>query len=436
MLLKAIELDPEFALAHADLAAIYYWTNKRDKGEEHISIALNLLDRLTEHERLWIEAAVESYRGNREEAAVKWGTYLNNYPDSYTGWFQLAYNYLKLKQYQKSISAFTRALEIFNDDDPSIIINIASCYSSLNEYAKAIDNYLLAFKLAPKKLTIPNLNHEFGFTYVKMGEFQKAREVFEKMSSGTEEQKARGIRSQALLSMYLGKYSEAIKQIHESIIIQNFLGYGLSELRDRLYLAKMFHREGMGEEYVAELDHCFEQVFEVATEPTWYFLLGKMIIRNGEIEKAELLLDEISKRINKGNRWAESAYSILKGEIELSKGNFPESLELLETGATLRRDAYTLESLANYYYQTGDLERAIATYEEMISTKSFFGWEAQECWVQAHLNLGIAYEEMDNAEEAIYYYRQFVELWKEADEDLPDLLEAKSRLEQLHSLAI
>jgi tetratricopeptide (TPR) repeat protein len=436
LLLKAIELDPGFALAHADLAALYYWTNDREKGEEHISLALNLLDRLTEHERLWIEAAVEGYRGNREEAVVKWGTYLSKYPNSDDGWFRLGYNYMRMRQYEKSISAFTIALEIFNDDDPNIMINIASCYSAMGEYRKAVENYLMAFKLAPHNLTISNLNHEFGFTYVPMGEFQKAREVFEKMSSGTKEQNARGIRSQALLSMYLGKYSDAVDQIHESILIQGSLGYGLSELRDRLYLAKMLQREGMGEEYVAELDHCFEQVFEVATEPTWYFLLGKMIIRNGEIEKAELLLDEISKRINKGNRWDESAYSILKGEIELSKGNFPESLELLETGTTLRRDSYTLESLANYYFQVGDWNNAIATYEEMISDRNSLGWEAQECWVQAHLNLGIAYEEMDNAEEAIYYYRQFLELWKEADEDLPDLLEAKSRLEQLHSLAI
>jgi tetratricopeptide (TPR) repeat protein len=235
--------------------------------------------------------------------------------------------------------------------------------------------------------------------------------------------------------MFLGKYPEAINQIHESIIIQKLLGHGLSELRDRLYLAKMLQREGMEEEFVAELDYCFELVFESVTDPWWYFVLGKMIARNGEMEKAELLLDGISKRTNKGNRSDEAAFNILKGEIELSKGNFPESIELLEFGTTLRRDAYTLESLANYYFLTGDWERAIITCEEMISANSL-GWEAQECWVQAHLNLGIAYEELENVEKAIYYYRQFLELWKEAEGDLPDLLEAKSRLEQLQSLAI
>jgi len=193
--------------------------------------------------------------------------------------------------------------------------------------------------------------------------------------------------------------------------------------------------EGMGEEHVAELDHCFELVFEVASEPWWYLIIGKMIIRNGDIEKAELLLDEISKRTNEGNRSDEAVYNILKGEIGLFKGNFSESLELLETGSMLWENAYFLESLANYYFQVGDWNNAITTYEEIIGYRSL-GSEAQDCCVQAHLKLGIAYEALDNIEKAIYNYQHFLKLWKEADEDLPDLLEAKSRLEQLHSLAI
>ncbi len=433
LLQEAIELDPEFALAHANLGALYYWTNDRVKGEQHITIALNLLDRLTEKEKLWIQAAVEGYRGNREESVVKWGIFLSKYPDSYGGWFRLGYNYMMMGRYEESISAFTRVLEIFKDDDPSVLINIASCYSMLYEYKKSIDNYLQAFRLDPDRLTIQNLNHEFGFTYIKMGELQKAREVFEKMTSGNEEQKARGNRSLALLSMYLGKYSEGISLIRESILIHKSLGNGLSELRDRLYLAKMYQTKGMSVEYMAELKKCYELIFDVATEPVWYLYLGKMLIRNGEIEKAEMMLDEISKRTNKGNRNDEAAYNIIKGEIELLKGNHIESLELLETATILRNDAYALESLGNYFCQVGDWKRAITTYEDIIREKGSLGWEPQECWIRAHFNLGIAYEKLGNDEEAIKFYKHLLELWKEADEDLPDLQEAKRRLEQLHS---
>ncbi|MCK4747437.1 MAG: tetratricopeptide repeat protein, partial [Bacteroidales bacterium] len=347
---EAIELDPEFALAHANLASYYYWTNDRVKGEAHISIALNLLNRLTEKERLWIQAAVEGYRGNRDAALVKWGTYLSKYPNDYGGWFRLGYNYMRMGRYEESISAFTRSLEIYNDDDPNILINIASCYSLLYEYNKSVDYYQQAFRLNPDKLTVSNLNHEFGFTYVQMGELQKAREVFEKMTSEDDEKKARGNRSLALLSMYSGRYSEAISLIRESILIQKSLGNELSELRDRLYLAKMYQVTGLSVKYATELEKCSDLIFDAASEPMWYLILGKMFIRSGEKEKAELLLEEISKISNQGNRNDKAAYNIIKGEIELLKENHTESLELMESATTLRSDAYTLESLGNYFF--------------------------------------------------------------------------------------
>ncbi|MCK4749026.1 MAG: tetratricopeptide repeat protein, partial [Bacteroidales bacterium] len=422
LLHEAIKLDPEFALAHSNLAAYYYWTNDRLRGEEHITIALDLLDRLTEKEKLWIQAAVEGYRGNRDVSVIKWGTFLSKYPNDYGGWFRLGYNYMMLGRNEESISAFTRALEIFNDEDPAVLVNIATAYGKLNEYQKAIEYYLRSFKQRPDDLTHPQLNHEFGFTYVQAGELDKAKEVFEKLMNGNDNQKAQYNRSLALLSMYQGKYTEAVNLMHEAIVIQKSIGVGLSELRNRLYLAKIYQRTGMKDKFIAELDHCSELIINVATEPWWYMYVGKMIIRNGDIEKAEVMLEEIQNRTNKGNRNDETAYSLIKGEIELLKGNHAKSLELLETATTLNVSAYTIESLANYYFQLGDWEKAIATYEDIISDRDALGWEGQECWVQALLNLGIVYEEMDNNEKATYYYQQFLEIWKEADADLPDLL--------------
>jgi len=187
LFLNAIDLDPEFALAHASLGSLYYWTNDRKKGEEHFTKALKLSDRLTEKEKLWIEARVETFREKRDEAILKYNVYLRKYPNTF--------------------------------------INIATCFGKLKEYQKSIDYYLEAFKLNPKMLTVPNLNHEFGFIYVEMGETNKARDVFEKMLVGNEENKAKGRRSLALLSMYKGNYSDAINYLHESTLIYKTLGY-------------------------------------------------------------------------------------------------------------------------------------------------------------------------------------------------------------------
>ena len=73
-----------------------------------------------------------------------------------------------------------------------------------------------------------------------MGEFQKAREVFNKLQDGDGSQVAQGKRSTALLLMYQGKYTEALGLMHDAVIIHASVGYGLSELRNRLYLCKIY----------------------------------------------------------------------------------------------------------------------------------------------------------------------------------------------------
>ena len=429
--LKAIELDPEFAYAHASLGSLYYWMNNRTKGEEHFTKALNLLDRLTEKEKLWIQARIEGFRGNYEEAVLKYNIYLRNYPSSSDAWYRLGYNYMMLSRCEEAIAAFNKSLEIHKDKDPNAYINIATCYKILKKYQQSVEFYLKAFTINPNLLNITNLNHEFGFTYVQMGEFQKAREVFEKLTAGEDDLKVQGYRSLALLLMYTGKYSEAINKLHESILICKTRGYGLSELRNHLFLAIAYKTKGMMPEFYEELNKVNELFKAEGLEPWWYFLYGKILVRDGKIQKAEKILNEISARINKGNRTDTAVYNILKGEIQLAKGNPAEAIELIKTGINLRRDGYTLESLANYYYDTGDLDMAIVKYKEIIEIKSSLGWEPQEYWIKAHYNLGKIYEKKGNYDQAIKYYKDFLNIWKDADNDLPELIDTKSRLIKL-----
>jgi tetratricopeptide (TPR) repeat protein len=428
LLHKAIELDPEFALAHSNLAAYYYWTNDRESGEKHISLALSQLERLTERERLWIEAAVEGYRGNREASINKWGTYLERYPNTYGGWYRLGYNYMMLNREEESISAFNRALEIYNEDDPGAFINIASCYNRMEEYEKGIEFYHKAFSIRPDYELFPSLNHEYGFAYVEMGKPDVAKEVFYKLWDGNENQKAHGRRSTALLLMFQGKYAEALELMHEAAILHKSIGYKLSELRDRLYLCKIYQAKGMVSEFQAELDHCTGMIRESATEPVWYMRLGVLLTRNGEIETAEEMLQEISDKTNEGNKEDLVAYHLLKGEIALANGDMSMSLEHLETATSLDDNGYNLESLATYYTLAGQWEKAVETYRQLVENERSLGWENQECWVHAHFHLAKAYDQAGDRERANSWYTQLLEIWKEADHDLPELLEAKSRL--------
>ncbi len=431
LLMQAVEIDPEFALAHAQLGSAYYWINQREKGEEHFSKALLLTDRLTEREKLYIDARIERFRGKYEEAIVKYGIFLKKYPNDSEAWFSLGYSNMMLQRYEEALDAFKKALELQPVKDPNTYLNIASIYSLMNNYQLSIDNYLRAFDMNPRLLTVPNINREFGFTYVRMGEIEKARETFSMIMDGTDEQKGMGYRLQALLSMFEGEFSEALRLMHESTLCYSLAGNKLSMLRNDLFVAVMHRTLGVKDEFNKQLDDINNVIGEVSSEPFWYMLLGNLYARNGNIESAETILNDLSEKVNEGNRNDEAAYTQLKGEIELARGNLNEAIDLLETTIRLRKDSYTLSSLAYAYYKLGQMEEAISTYEDMIGPHYTLGWEAQECVVEAYYNLARIYEELGNQEQAEKYYSQFIDIWKNADEDIPILQDAKDRLASL-----
>ena len=106
-------------------------------------------------------------------------------------------------------------------------------------------------------MVIPNLRHEFGFTYVEMGEHEKAEEVFTLLIQETNKDLiANGYRSLALLRMLQGQYEAASEMMHEAIVLHKSIGYTLSEFRNRLYLCTIYQQRGMQEAFhSSELSH-------------------------------------------------------------------------------------------------------------------------------------------------------------------------------------
>ncbi len=59
------------------------------------------------------------------------------------------------------------------------------------------------------------------------------------------------------------------------------------------------------------------------------------------------------------------------------------------------------------------------------------GHEAQEPWILAHYQLGILYEKKGERAEAAKAFKSFLEIWKDADPDIPEVRDAKRRLNAL-----
>jgi tetratricopeptide (TPR) repeat protein len=163
-------------------------------------------------------------------------------------------------------------------------------------------------------------------------------------------------------------------------------------------------------------------------------MMGSYYARSGNIQKASRVLHLFEKSVNRNNLEDLAFLHRLEGEIELARGNSPRALELLHLAdnehlprrAPERRDPLILESLANAYRMTGNLEQAIGWYEKLLGLANKpLTYEPLPLWLEAHYHLAQAYATRGQKDRARRPIEALLAIWKEADSDLPLLVQAR-----------
>lgn len=431
LLQRAIELDSSFAMAHADLGGALYFQGDRVNGDLHVQKALSLTERVTERERLWIQAEIQNWKENFEGAIDAYNIYLTRYPDDLSGWFRLGYALMREGRSAEAVQAFEQVVAM-DPEDAGAFINLATSYNLLSRREEAVEHYLKAFELAPAWLTSGNLNHEFGFNYVELGRFEEAEATFRKMLDGNEDQQALGHRSLALLDEYLGRYDEARRHLRQASFLHQTLKSDLSEMRDRLYLAGALFANGSVVEARAEMSAVRRLATSASAAPSWMANIGKVLARNGMTAEAEAVLLEAIQRSDESVEMDRASVALLRGEVALANGDPEGALPHLQTAYAIRENGYHLESLAYGLFKVGDLDLARDRYLSLLKEPEL-GWEVQEFWILAHSHLGQVYQALGDAPDARRHYEALLEIWKDGDADLLALRDVRERLGGLAS---
>lgn len=429
---RAVELDPDFAMAHLDLGQFYYWRmNDRERGDAHFEQARSLTDRVTQRERLIIEARAAGWQGDGERAVSTYGVLLGEYPDDGVSWSNYGYELLRMARWKPAAEAYLHAIRLDSLND-NAVVNLATVYNADGRHEDAVREYEHAFALNPAYRVNPNIAHEYGFNLIALHRYDEAEAAFRRLLSENRELESRGNRAIAALRMHRGQYDDAIRHLRRAVLLDETEGPSATALRDRMYLVSALLTRQRPEAAEAELATTLTIVDSTYIEPYFLAALGKLYARIGAVDTAGRILDILASRVREENDDDRAARTFLEGEIALAKGDADSALTSFERAAVLpSQPSYVyLGALARTQMLLGRTDEAKATLEQIVADDSD-GRESQEPWVLAHYDLATLYDAAGDARRAADAYQRFLGIWDMADEGLAPVELAQRRLAEL-----
>ena len=476
---KAVELDPAFAMAHAALSYVYSQLDNSNALYAALEKAKLYSTRATEKERLFINArytmAVEknnaSYVRQLEEL-------INKYPREKRFLDELAI-YIRRDEPERAIALYKRALEL----DPTWtrpINEMAITYGDMGEYEKSLEALKKLASLTPED---PNVYETMGHTLFQMGKIDQAIDSFKKalaikpdfawslssvaytyafkedygqalawMDEYIAKTQQDGVRmtgrlGRAFYLSWAGRRTEALAELDKFDEIALRLGSGRNKIWGD-YLRGWIHAEkGDLETSARSFAEMFEfyktkgstqKAFQQALEN---FVMGWLEVKKGSTGAAKARLAEMGPLKPEFYQDQIKYYeAILGAEIMLAEGSPGKAVDLMK-GATAHVVNYInypdyavrfnfpalKDVLARAYLGKGDRDKAIAEYERLAT---FDPLERSSFLIYPLTNYRLAklYEEKGLKAKARERYARFLDLWKDADPDIPEVGDARKRL--------
>ncbi len=155
---RAIELDPNFAIAYSQLGTVHgALLVEPGLAAEYIRKAYQLRDRVSERERLEIDSNYyDGVTGDREKAIQNDELWSQTYPRDAGPHNALAYNYELLGQYEKAVAEGSQAIRLFPNGAVDYS-NLMEAYTALNRLDEAKEAYRQAIL---RKLEDPFLHDD------------------------------------------------------------------------------------------------------------------------------------------------------------------------------------------------------------------------------------------------------------------------------------
>ncbi|HKM84638.1 MAG TPA: protein kinase [Terriglobales bacterium] len=422
---RAIEIDPNFAMAYARLGTVYNNLGQTELSEQNRQKAFELRDRASEREKLYIMSHYYADSGQLDKGITAYELYCQTYPRDSTPFNNLAVIYNQLGQFDNALQNAKHAMEL----DPEMLNaygQVASAYAGLNriDEARATINSVFQHKGSTKAFHVflASLDWAEG----KDGEVEK-----ELQQAGDE--------PDAVLEALFFRLNMASARGH--MRQARDFAHQVEDAQDRLHLKGRANVEAFFsiiEAMVgnrAEADSRANNALRLSqTLPVLGSTATTLAIQR-EDQKALALANQIEHEHPNDTMAINVTVPEIRAIAALRPANSAKpdpakAIDFLNAAAVYARaDAGIFYGRALAYEQAGRYAEAQQDLEKVMAIGSHNGPDL--VFIVAQLEMGRLLQKQGDVPKSRIAYQNFLGAWKDADPDVPLLHEAKAEYAKL-----
>jgi serine/threonine protein kinase/tetratricopeptide (TPR) repeat protein len=420
----AVELDPNFAMAHARLAAIYNNVGEEDRSVESAKKAFDLRERVSERERFYITDHFYTSTGDIEKDMETLQSAIKAYPNDSSPFSNLALEYnVYYGQFEKAIplaNEFTR----LEPNAPFGYVHAAGPYMALNRLEEARSILQRAIDAKADNLFVHQQLYDLAFLNGDADGMQRQL----KWSEGKPSEYLL-LNDATSVAAAHGEMQKAGQLMQRSVQVSNRLGFKETTADTQAGLAVTQAEVGSA----TKAKELAASSSALAHGRTNMESVAVALAMTGDVSRAQAIADDLGHRFPDDTLLHQVSIPCVRALIELNHKNPEAAIQSLqattpyELGAGQGLFPIYVRGLA--YLQAKRGTEAATEFQKIVGHRGIAPTVPEHSL--AKLGLGRAYVMTGDTSKARAAYQDFLALWREADPDLPILKEAKAEYAKL-----